>query len=374
MNVLIVGAGPAGLTLARFLKGADPSCAVRVIDRRRPDDHVGWGIGLPLATLRQIGHDPSRYHPVRRAQMRYQDRSYAEAPIDVWTIGRDVFVGHLTRTALEMGVEIEFGREVGALEDIDAGGVDLVVGADGVNSSVRRSLEEHFSPSLWTSPLHYTWLATPRLFGDVLPSVFLEHRGALFVAWSYQHSPSQSTWIVECTPSGLEAAGLRDVPGDVFCRRVAELFRTELEGRPVEGGPRWRLRRFQLLRARRWTHGHVALIGDAAHTTHFSRGFGTELAIGDAECLARHLARCASVEAALEAYERERMPEVARHQAMAAAQSNWYRSVIEAYERGSVFAVPDAIARAEAAIAKNGPAGTKRGTANASKDDAAEGS
>jgi anthraniloyl-CoA monooxygenase len=121
----------------------------------------------------------------------------------------------------------------------------------------------------------------------------------------------------------------------------------ELDGEPVLCGPSFRWLTFELLKSRRWVHENVVLIGDAAHTSHFSRGFGTHLAVGDARCLARHLNGAGSVGYALEAFERERRPEVARHQAVASSSSNFYRSVIHAYERGTRSAIRDAIDQVE---------------------------
>ncbi len=351
MKVLILGAGPAGLTLAYLLKKSDPTRTIRVLDRRQPEDPVGWGITFPTGTLDCVDYDARLHQDVDRALMRYGGQSYLQTPLRYSTISRDALVRFLTERCLGLGVEIRFNTPVARFADLDTSGFDLVAGADGANSVVRQAFAEHFSPSLLKSDLHYTWLATPKLFGHDLPSMFQEHAGALFAAWGYQFSDTHSTFIVECTAKGMQKAALAGLSDEESCRKVAEIFRDELDGQPVIAGRRFRWLNFELLKNKRWHHKNVVLLGDAVHTTHFSKGYGTELAIHDARALAKHLHQAPDLATALSGYERERMPEVARHQAMATSSHNWYGGVLKQWEAGNPAAVRDAIRKVESAMA-----------------------
>jgi anthraniloyl-CoA monooxygenase len=363
MNVAVVGGGPAGLYFALLMKKADPAHRVTVFERNRPDDTFGWGVVFSDQTLANFeAADPETCSEIAGHFARWDDIDI-HVKGTVVTSGGHGFSGIARRTLLAilqrraggLGVELRFGREVRCLDELarpgGGGRPDLVVAADGVNSGVRRELATHFRPDLDVRSARYVWLGTTRLF-DAFTFLFVDRPGGIdgvYQAHAYRFDERHSAFIVECDEASWRAAGLDrlDLEGTVAaCER---LFAPWLQGQPLLANvpPHQRAapwQSFTRVRNARWYHGNVVLIGDAAHTAHFSIGSGTKLAMEDAIALARALAAgpagaCAPrpadgaaagppcLEAALAAYEKERMTEALRLQNAARNSMEWFENV-----------------------------------------------
>ncbi len=328
MKIAIVGGGPAGLYLAILLGKSDASHEVTVLERNRPDDTYGFGVVFSDATLENLAAaDPETFAAIERAFFHWDD-------IDVHYKGEVLsstghgFSGLARRTLLEiltdrcqaLGVEPRFESEIddpGRLTD-----ADLVVGADGVNSTVRERWRETFKPIIDLRPNKFVWLGTTHPF-PAFKFYFKHDVNGLWRVHAYRYSEDRSTFIVETTDQTLARSGLEDRPEADTLAFCEELFAEELDGhRLIANRSVWRS--FPTVRCGSWSHGNIVLIGDAAHTAHFSVGSGTKLAMEDAIALVAALQPHAEVPAALAAYEEERRPLVESLQRAARASLMWF--------------------------------------------------
>ncbi len=325
---LVVGGGPAGLYTALLLKNADRASHVRVVERNRPDDTFGFGVVFSDATLERFAEaDPETHAAIVAAFAHWDDIDIHYAGQTLTSTGhgfsglsRQRLLDILRRRAAALGVELRFQTEVAALDA--APGADLVVAADGVNSTLRARYAEHFRPHVDWRPNRFVWLGTTRPFA-AFTFFFTEDAHGLWRVHAYRYDASHSTFIVETTEATWRRAGLAEADEAAtlaFCER---LFARELAGhRLLANRSLWRS--FPTVRNERWWHENVVLVGDAAHTAHFSVGSGTKLAMEDAIALTRALAAHRDVPPALAAYEAERRPEVESLQRAAQVSLEWF--------------------------------------------------
>ena len=330
MTIAIVGGGPAGLYLAILLKQADPGHDIRVLERNRADDTFGFGVVFSDATIAEVETaDADTYRLVTDHFVRWDD-------IDVHYRGellrstghgfsgmsRQTLLTVLQGRAAELGVTMQFEHEVTGLDELrDA---DLVVGADGVNSFVRDHAGLDFGTEVDVRPNRFVWLGTNRPF-PAFTFYFREDAHGLWRVHAYQYEPGLSTFIVEAREDTWRAAGMHEVDEEGTVDFLADLFAEELGGHElIRNRSIWR--QFPTVRTARWSVGNNVLIGDAAHTAHFSVGSGTRMAMLDAIALARVLTQRgdASLEDALEAYEADRRPQVESLQRAAQASLQWF--------------------------------------------------
>jgi anthraniloyl-CoA monooxygenase len=328
VRVGILGAGPAGLYLGLLLKRADPSHEVRVVERNPPHATYGWGVVFSDRTLGSF-HEADRRSFERitdelvvwdAIDIRYRDEVIRCGGQTFSGISRKRLLQILQDRCTEIGVDLIFEEEVDdpwtRFED-----ADLVVAADGVNSVTRRMHEGIFRPRVSTGRARYIW------FGTTLPLeaftfVFREDEHGLFQVHAYPFDGTTSTFIVECDEATWRRAGLDHASEQESIAYCQDLFADDLAGhRLLSNRSMWLA--FPTVRCRTWRHGRVVLLGDSAHTAHFSIGSGTKLAMEDAIALADALARHGDHDAALAEYEAERRPVVERFQ-VAARQSQDY--------------------------------------------------
>lgn len=331
MKVAIIGAGPAGLYLAILLKRDDPSHQVTVYERNRLQDSFGFGVVFSDQTLENVAEaDPETNRAMEAAAATWEDIEIHFRGTVTRSSGhhfsgveRHTMLELLAARATALGVELLFEREI--RDPAHCGPVDLVVAADGASSLIREHLSEQFRPHIDWRQNRFVWLGTSRPF-PAFTFYFKESPAGLWRTHAYQYAPGRSTFIVEATEATWQASRLdaNDEPATVAY--LGELFREELEGHPlVANRSIWR--RFPTVRNATWRANNVVLLGDAAHTAHFSVGSGTKLAMEDAIALAGALKGDQAIPEALAAYEASRRPAVESLQRAAQASLEWFESV-----------------------------------------------
>lgn len=335
MRIVCIGGGPAGLYFALLMKQARPEATITVVERNRPDDTFGWGVVFSDQTLSNLAHADSPTYDAILASFYHWDE------IDVHFKGRTIISGGhgfcgiarkrllhiLQECCAELGVELIFQTEV--MDDEVYADADLVVASDGVNSRLRRKYAEHFRPEIEKRRCKYIWLGTHQRF-DAFTFAFEETEWGWFQAHAYTFDNETSTFIVETPEENWYRAGLDSMSADesvAFCLR---LFACYLGGHALLNNARhlanpWL--NFLRVTNEHWTHGNIVLLGDAAHTAHFSIGSGTKLAMEDAIALAQALQRHDDISAALQSYEAERKIEVIKLQNAARNSTDWFENV-----------------------------------------------
>lgn len=341
-RIACVGGGPGGLFFATLIKQADPSIEVTVFERNRAEDTFGFGVVFSDATLAAI-HDAD---PVLRGGLREYGRHWDRIEVrlkgerlscggnGMAAITRKTLLMLLQGRAAEVGVDLRFSTEVSRLGDLSD--YDLVVAADGANSRIRGELEDAFGPRVEIATAKFIWFGTTYLF-DGLTFVHEQGPHGTFAVHGYPISEDTSTFIVETDEESWRAAGLDEFdtaqppgPSDEKTKRYLEkLFAGQIDGHELlTNNSRWG--NFRTRRTDRWhtvdqKGTTVALLGDAAHTAHFSVGSGTKMAMEDAVALAGALvAHPGDLTAAVESYQDIRQPKVAKIQNSARPSLSWW--------------------------------------------------
>jgi anthraniloyl-CoA monooxygenase len=328
MNIVSIGGGPAGLFFAILAKLRDPAHRIRIVERNRPDDTFGWGVVFSDEALGNIAEaDPATYAEITRAfvhwtdiDIHYQGEVLRSTGHGFSGLSRQRLLDILQRRAAGLGVALDFETEVTDL--VPYRDADLILAADGVNSRIRELHAGHFRPEIDWRPNRFTWLGTTRPF-PAFTFFFKQNEHGLWRVHAYRFDREHSTFIVEATEATWRKAGLDRASEDESVAYCEDLFAAELDGhRLLKNRSIWRS--FPIVRNARWWHDNIVLLGDAAHTAHFSIGSGTKLAMEDAIALDEALARHDSVPHALAAYEAERRPLVASTQRAAQTSLQWF--------------------------------------------------
>jgi 2-polyprenyl-6-methoxyphenol hydroxylase-like FAD-dependent oxidoreductase len=333
MHIAILGAGPAGLYLAYLIKRRSPETAVTLIEQNPADATFGFGVVFSDRALEFLREDDeATYSAITPHMESWSDITIVHRGervtidgVGFSAIGRLKLLQLLQARARSVGVEPSYQRAVKSLGEL--GNVDLVVGADGVNSLVRRSNENRFGASVRLLTNRFAWFGTEKRF-ETLTQTFIETEAGSFNAHHYRYSSDLSTFIVEVDQSTFARAGFAQM-GEAETRAFCEhVFAQTLDGhRLISNNSIWR--QFPIVHNEHWSVDNCVLVGDALHTAHFSIGSGTRLAMEDAIALDRALAHSGNVGAALVAYEAARRPTLEKLVSGANGSATWYEHFAE---------------------------------------------
>ena len=337
MRIKCIGAGPAGLTLAISMKLRNASHEVHVVERNAEGVTFGWGVVFSDQTIENLVRNDPRSGAAIAAECAHWDdidvrihgQSVVSSGHGFIGIGRKRLLELLVERARALGVTVDFEREDDAANHAEW---DLVIAADGANSRIRDQRRDAFGVDVDERANRFIWLGTPKLF-EAFTFAFEHTPHGWIWAHAYRFAEDCSTFIVECAPATWSALGLDAMSQDETIAACETLFARHLDGERLisnashlRGSAAWL--RFRRLTCERWHDGNVVLIGDAAHTAHFSIGSGTKLAVEDAIKLADVLNRPGkSLEEALADYHATRSIEVLKLQNSARNSTEWFETV-----------------------------------------------
>jgi anthraniloyl-CoA monooxygenase len=335
-RIVCLGGGPAGLYAAILLRKALPSARVEVYERNRPDDTFGWGVVFSDETMGNFRKADPETHAAIQAGFHHWDdiaihfggRRFVSGGHGFAGISRRRLLNLLQERARELGVHQSFQHEV--RETGEFADADLLIAADGVNSRTRNADPALFEPDVDVRKCRFIWLGTTRKF-DAFTFAFERTEHGWFQIHAYQFSKDLSTVIVETREETWKTHGLDRANTEQSIAFCEELFGRYLDGHKLQSnanhlrGSAWL--NFNRVSCKRWHHGRTVLIGDAAHTAHFSIGSGTKLAMEDAISLVGHATATHDLDAALGAYHKERHVEVLKLQSAARNRMEWFENV-----------------------------------------------
>ena len=339
MRLACVGGGPAGLYFAISMKLRDPSHEIEIFERNAPGVTFGWGVVFSDLTVDNITrNDPASAEVVTREFAHWDDidvhfrgETITSGGHGFIGIGRKRLLEILQNRARELGVVLHFDAECDPA-DPKWHDYDLVIASDGINSRFRDSEPEAFGVDVDVRGNRFVWLGTSKVF-DAFTFAFEETEHGWIWAHAYRFAPDCSTFIVECSERTWHNFGFDRMSQDESIAACEKLFAKYLDGHRLQsnashlvGSAAWL--NFRRIKCERWSSGNVILLGDAAHTAHFSIGSGTKLALEDAIKLAEVLNRKGlSIEAALNEYQAERNLEVLKLQNSARNSTEWFETL-----------------------------------------------
>jgi anthraniloyl-CoA monooxygenase len=341
MRVAVVGGGPGGLYFAALMKQLDAGHDITVWERNAAEDTFGFGVVFSDETLGGIENADTEIAGIMASQFARWTDIDVHFRGQMHTIGGQGFAAMsrkellklLQRRCLDLGVDVRFSTLAPDVDELSRD-YDLVLASDGANSAIRSRYADTFGPTLDTRASKFMWLGTDQVF-EAFKFFIKDTEYGVMQIHGYPYSDEGSTFIVEMHPdvwarAGFDASVGKSFPPGVSDKeaidKIREIFAEELHGSSVlANNSKWL--NFTTVRNTRWRHENVVLLGDAAHTAHFSIGSGTKLAMEDALALAACLAEHADTDEALEAYEVERRPVVESTQRAAQASLEWFENI-----------------------------------------------
>jgi anthraniloyl-CoA monooxygenase len=348
MNIVCIGGGPAGLYFSLLMKKRNPAHQITVVERNRPYDTFGWGVVFSDQTLGNLMNaDETTARSILRSfnhwddiDVHFKGRKVTSGGHGFCGIGRKRLLNILQQRCEELGVALVFETEVMDDQEIAARyGAELVIASDGLNSRTRTRYAASYQPQIEARQCRFVWLGTRKKF-DAFTFAFKETEHGWFQAHIYQYDGDTSTFIVETPEAVWRAAGLEDMSQQQAIAYCERLFADQLDGHELmsnsphlSGANMWI--KFPRIVCGQWVHWNTAagkrvpvvLMGDAAHSAHYSIGSGTKLALEDAIELARCFGDNADINAALETYQSLRAVEVIKLQSAARNSMEWFENV-----------------------------------------------
>ncbi len=332
MKIVCIGGGPGGLYFSILMKKAFPSSQIQVFERNRADDTFGWGVVFSDETLSNFEKsDPESFAQIRqnfvywdRIETFYREQRVASTGHGFCGLSRKRLLEILQERCRALGVSLQFQKEITDFSSLDS--ADLIVACDGANSLLREKKANLFRPQIQWGRCKFSWLGTDKEL-TAFTFLFRESEFGLFQVHAYPFEKGKSTFIVECREEVWKKAGLdraSEAETVAFCEK---LFAKDLQGhRLLSNRSIWRS--FPTVSNERWHDGKTVLLGDSAHTAHFSIGSGTKLAMEDAMALAEAFQKTGTqdISSVLTAYESVRKPETIRTQRAAQTSQAWFEN------------------------------------------------
>jgi anthraniloyl-CoA monooxygenase len=336
LSIVCVGGGPAGLYFAISAKLRNRNHDITVIERNPTGVTHGWGVGYWDDVLDNLyRNDPVSAREIQKfsgvwngVEVHVGGKQPAYLGGYGLSMGRQRLLDILAERATDLGVDVQFQREVNDLSEL--AGADLIVACDGVNSRTRQHFSNRYNTNIEIGRNKYLWLGSHRLF-EAFTYAFEETPAGWIWLHAYYLDAEKSTCIVECPPETWKGLGFDELGVEQSISLLNQIFKRHLRGHSLINQVRndhqlpWL--NFRVISNTSWFHDNIVLMGDSAHTTHFSIGSGTKLAIGDAITLASTLAEHQDLHSALKAYEQERRTEVSAMQRNAARSMRWLEDV-----------------------------------------------
>ncbi|HYD73905.1 MAG TPA: bifunctional salicylyl-CoA 5-hydroxylase/oxidoreductase [Candidatus Binatia bacterium] len=337
MRLACIGGGPAGLLFAISMKLRDARHDVVVFERNDPGDTFGWGVVFSDQTMENLrANDPVSADAIEAGFAHWDDidvhihgQTISSSGHGFVGIGRKRLLNILQDRARELGVRLEFRVEIDPSPEL-FGAYDLVLACDGANSKLRKAFEPAFGVDIDVRPNKYIWLGANKAF-EAFTFAFEQTEHGWIWAHAYKFEPRASTFIVECSEATWRAFGFDKMSQQETCRASEQLFAKYLDGATLDTnakhlrGSAWL--NFPRIVCERWHRGNLILMGDAAHTAHFSIGSGTKLAFEDAIKLADVLHGGKPLAEALAEYHAERQVDVLKLQNAARNSTEWFENV-----------------------------------------------
>ena len=334
MKIDVIGAGPAGLYFGIQARKALRDADITIHEKNPADVTWGWGVVFSDETLENFeSADPATYKEITESFARWDDIDIHFKGCMIRSGGHRFFGIRRTRLlqilqqrCSDLGVHLKFEQEI----ETTASEADLIVAADGINSKIRALLADHFRPDILTGKNRYTWLATTKVF-ESFKFFIRENDHGMFIVHAYPFDKNLSTFIVETDESTWLKAGLDRASEQQTVSYCEMLFQKELEEHKLLSNKSAWIS-FRRIKNERWHHNNVVLIGDAAHTAHFSIGSGTKLAMEDAILLAQCLQEAGGspavcIKNALETYYDRRWLDVAKLQRAAEVSQSFFEDI-----------------------------------------------
>jgi len=339
MRIVCLGGGPAGLYFSILMKKANPACDITVIERNQPDSTFGWGVVFSDKTMDGFRQDDPQvvaeiernFHHWDDVDVFFKGRRMVSGGHGFCGIGRLKLLQIFQARARELGVNLQFGAEVKDPDDY-AREYDLVIGSDGVNSTTRTKYASHFNPRIDVRKCRFIWLGAKKKL-NAFTFAFKETPWGWFNLHAYQFNEEWATFIIEAPEETWLKAGIDKMEPDQSIAFCEDLFADMLDGsrlisnaRHLRGSAAWL--KFNRVLCERWFKDNIVLLGDAAHTAHFTIGSGTKLAMEDAAALVRVMNSAeGDVPTRLARYQAEREIEALKLQSAARNRMTWFEEV-----------------------------------------------